>query len=530
MPFIQSGLNADQALSIAEHLIDSGQAQQALQTLLQAYNLYPMHEKIALRLARLLHSHGQNNDALIILNKTFHLGTKTFELGYLLAALLQISGHSQKAEIIIQECLKKEPNSFQANNLLGTTLIEQNRYEEGISAYLKAIELNPSSPDALNNLAWAYRATGEKAEAIHYFERAFDVDPSATEALSGLLMLKNFKTRSAEFDVVESLLDSSSLNVKQKTELEFSLGKAYEDILDYQRAFSHFKHANDEWRHSINYSIKQDEALFSEIKKRFTKDSLSKLKSRSDADTSPQAIFVLGMPRSSTTLIEQIISSHSSVIGGGELPFLDKLLIDQNKELLWPNSPTETDLIKLSKAYQNTVKTQLGNEISSSTRYFTDKLPQNFRFIGAILLLFPNAKIIHCKREPMDTCLSLYKHHFPMSNHHYSYNLEELGQYYKLYDDLMSYWHDIAPGKILDIQYEDLLEDFERGVKDILKYCELPFEEKCLNFQDNQRVVRTASSDQVRQGLYKSAAGRWHKYENELSELKASLASRQSYS
>ena len=520
-------LNPEQTLAIAEQLINSNQKQQALQLLLQAFNSAPAHNALALRLARLLHQHEQNKEAIIILNKTYSLGSQNFELLYMLAALLHNTRHFKEGRKLIKECLTINPNSAEAYNLLGANCIEQNNYDEAIPAYLSSIKLKPKSADAYNNLAWAYRATGQKKEAIHFFQKAFEVDPSATEALSGLLLLKTYKEKCSEFDLAEQSLKNKNFSLEQKAELEFALGKAYEDIKNYKSAFSYFKSANSTWRSKLNYSIESDQKLFAELKALFPTKNISSLNNKDTPENQIQPIFVLGMPRSSTTLIEQILSAHQAVVGGGELPFLEGILLDQEKKLIWHSNPTNKELKKIASTYYELVNQHISNEASSKTIYVTDKLPQNFRFIGAILSLFPKAKIIHCKRSPMDTCLSLFKHHFPMANHGYAYNLQELGQYYNLYEDLMAHWHQVAPGQILDLQYENLLDDFKHHVQEMLSFCGLEFEETCLEFQNNKRVVRTASSDQVRQGLYKGAAGRWLMYEQELAELKANL---QSYS
>ena len=518
-------LSPEQTLAIAEQLINSNQRQQALQLLLQAFNEAPANNALALRLARLLHQHEQNKEAIIILNKTYSLGSQNIELLYMLAALLHKTRHFKDADKVIKKCLIITPNSAEAYNLLGANCIEQNNYDEAIPAYLSSIKLKPKSADAYNNLAWAYRATGQKQEAIHFFQKAFEVDPTATEALSGLLLLKTYKERCSEFDKAEKCLKNKNLSFKQKTELEFALGKVYEDIKNYKTAFSYFKSANSTWRSQLNYTIESDKKLFAELKELFPSKNIPSLDIKDSPENQIQPIFVLGMPRSSTTLIEQILSAHHAVVGGGELPFLEGMLLDQEKKLVWHSNLTKDDLKKIASTYYKSVNQHISNETSSKSKYVTDKLPQNFRFIGVILSLFPKAKIIHCKRDPMDTCLSLFKHHFPMANHGYAYNLKELGQYYNLYEDLMAHWHQVAPGQILDLQYENLLDDFEHHVQEMLSFCDLEFEEACLEFQNNKRVVRTASSDQVRQGLYKGAAGRWLMYEQELSELKANLLS-----
>ena len=520
-----SNLSAEQTLAIAEQLVNSSQSQQAMQLLLESFNKQPSHAGLALGLARLLHQHQHNKDALIILNTAYRLGSRHPELVYMLGALLHVEKYFEEAENIIKEYLTINPNSAEAFNLLGANYIEQNHYQDAVNAYRSSIKMKPESADAYNNIAWAYRAMGKKHEAILNFEQAFLIDNTATEALSGLLMLKTFKEQSKEFDLAEQCLNKPNLSTKQKTELEFAIGKAYEDIAHYEKAFTYFKKANQTWRRSLNYQIQDDQEFFSKLKDTFPPQPNFDDKC-TIADNTLQPIFILGMPRSSTTLIEQIVSAHSKVVGGGELPFLERLLLDPQHNALFQTKSRET-LNKIALSYYESINKQILNETTPSSIYVTDKLPLNFRFIGVILQAFPKAKIIHCRRDPMDTCLSLYKHHFPMANHGYAYNLKELGQYYNLYEDLMQHWHRVAPGKILDIQYEALLDNFESDVKKMLTFCGLEFEIDCLEFQNNKRVVRTASSDQVRQGLFKSGSGRWLNYEKQLAELKASL---QSYS
>lgn len=530
MPANHFTLTPEQSLVMADQLLAAGQKQQAVNFLLERLQHYPGHALLSLKLARLLHQHEHNAEAISILNKAYSAENCSLELNYMFAALLHVERYFSQAEQVIKNCISRYPDSAEAYNLLGSTLIELNQYDAAITAFEQSIQLKPQSADAYNNLAWAYRALGRKDEAIQHFENAFAVDNQATEALSGLLLLKTFTEKSTEFDKVESLIKRGRLNSKQSAELQFALGKAYEDIKDYPSAFNHFQQANKRWRKGLTYKIQDDQVLFEALKNVFSESSLAQLNtSHQQAGAStrelPQPIFVVGMPRSSTTLIEQILSSHSAVVGGGELPFLEQILLASDKSIKWKSGITEADRQYMAQHYLSQMQQHQALNINENTLYVTDKLPQNFRFIGAILSLFPEAKIIHCKRQPMDTCLSLYKHHFPMAKHHYAYDLEELGQYYNLYEDLMQHWHHIAPGKILDVQYETLLENFEPEVRRLLAFCELDFEAACLTFEQNKRVVRTASSDQVRQGLFKQGAGRWQHYEKQLMPLKASLRS-----
>ena len=513
---------------MAEQLLDAGQKQQALNFLLQSWNAHPGHPQLALRLARLLHQHGQNSDAIKFLQAAYTKGHHSLELSYLLAALLHLERQFAQAVDIIDGCIAEHPGFAPAYNLKGTSLIELNQYEAAILAFEQAIVIQPDSADAYNNLAWALRALGRKQEAISNFEKACSVNKQATEALSGLLLLKTFSEKTEEFDAVEGLLENGQLSIKQNTELRFAIGKAYEDIRDYPAAFHHFQKANQQWRKTLSYHIDQDRNLFAAIKQAWSKISIEPDQAIQNSSRNElQPIFVVGMPRSSTTLIEQILSSHSAIVGGGELPFLEQLLLNAEQSIIDPALMSDSMLEKLAQDYLQQAKSHLGNQLTNRHRYFTDKLPQNFRFIGAILRLFPQAIIVHCRREPMDTCLSLFKHHFPMARHHYAYDLKELGQYYCLYEDLMAHWHALAPDRILDIQYEILLDHFEDKVRSLLAFCSLDFEPECLSFEQTQRVVRTASSDQVRQGLFKQGAGRWQHYQQELAPLKSSL---QSYS
>ena len=334
-----------------------------------------------------------------------------------------------------------------------------------------------------------------------------------------MILLKHYNKKEPEILASEGLLKRTDLNKKQRSDLEFSLGKAYEDMRQYDEAFKYFQTANQTWRRSFSYKTDDSDSLYASIKATFSSEYMNR-KSTIVTNNNIQPIFVLGMPRSSTSLIEQVLASHSKISGGGELSYLKQICFDNATTLNWSKKLPDAKLQQMADSYiENLAKHKDQNNI------VTDKMPLNFLLIGAIAKLFPNAKIIHCKRLPLDTCLSLYKHHFPKSDHHYSYNLQELGHFYSLYDDLMKHWHSVLPGKIYDIQYETLIENFVPEVKGLLEYCNLDLEQSCLEFQDTKRVIRTASSEQVRRGLYTNGVGRWKNYEHHLDELKVSLPS-----
>ncbi len=503
-----NALPAEQILHLANQLKHAGKLQQALRLYQNVQAREPANAEAALQMARMLHQAGNLPAARAALEHAFNHGADAYPLLHMLAALQHSMGDYKRAEKTINQALSEQPKATDTLNLAGTNLVEQHRFEEAIGRFEQVIKLNPKSVDAHNNIAWVLRSIGDKNRAIEHFEKAIKLDPKATEALSGLLLLKKYQDKTSDFTKAEKLLAAGGLSDKQQLELEFALGKAYEDIQEYHLAFNHFKTGNRKWREATPYDYDNDVKLFDQLKSTFNKP-LGKIK-KTGINKPITPVFILGMPRSSTSLVEQILASHSSITGAGELTYLGELLLDSRGLLKW-NPETQQ---KAVHSYLN----ELFNH-SEQRPFVCDKMPQNFRFIGAILELFPNAKIIHCKRHPLDTCLSLYKHHFPASNHPYAYDLESLGRYYLLYDELMQHWSKLAGDAIYHLSYEALLGDFEGELKKLFNYLELELEPSCLNFHETKRVVRTASSEQVRQGLYQSGAAQWKHYEEELSPL-----------
>jgi hypothetical protein len=269
----------------------------------------------------------------------------------------------------------------------------------------------------------------------------------------------------------------------------------------------------------INYDPVQTEVLHQDIKATFTQEFLDQKKNIGNQDPSP--IFIVGLPRSGSTLIEQILSSHSQVDGTSELPDLSKVVMSINKRNKGkgPGYPTAVTELEDEEFYK------LGTQYIESTQrvrrgapYFTDKMPNNFPTIGFLSLFLPNAKVINSIRHPIDSCLGCYKQHFARGQT-FTYDLVELGEFYLEYHKLMQYWHAVLPGKVLDVQYEEMVSDQENQTRRLLEYCGLPWEDACLNFHETDRPVRTASSEQVRQPIYSTSLDRWKKYESHLQPL-----------
>lgn len=506
-------LNPAQAYLQAQALQQQGHLGQAAQLYQWVMQHAPKETASALQLARILVKTGQDAKAQQVLASRSAYAQNNFDYLYMLAALSLGAGQLILALESANRVCELNPRSEHAQNLLGSIYLERNDFDLAISAFLKAVELKPDFADPHNNLAWAYRATGQSAQAIEHFEQAYKLNPSATEALSGLLMLKRFKEVDHHIALAEQALKTTSGN-RARTDMLFALGKAYEDCGDYCAAQGYFEQGNQLWRSQLQYHSDLDTGLFKQLRLA----SYPPAESTDAKEQGAKPIFVVGMPRSSTSLVEQILASHSEVSGAGEITLLANILLS-GYDFTW--SPER--LSEIRTLYLDHIQ-----ERSEGKAWVVDKMPQNFRFIGVIRACFPEAKIIHCERDARDNCLSLYKHHFPMTQHNYAYDIQELRHYHQLYRELMRFWNkqdDTAQTPIFALEYEHLIEHFEEDVHALLAHIGLDFEESCLHFQKTKRAIRTASSEQVRRGLYKSGAGQWRHYQDSLADLFKGLPS-----
>jgi len=419
-----------------------------------------------------------------------------------------------------QRALQLDPDDAEIYNNLGDALKDQGHLDKAIEKFERAVQLKPDYAGAYYNLGYALRDKAEFTEAIEAFRKSLYFDPDCAEAYSGLSEIKG-SMGPDDIVAMKSLLAKTDLIDDQRMHLNFALGNAYESVKEYDEAFSYYHEGNSMMRSTYQYSIEKDVAFFNILKNLFDKDFYEQRRDFGLYDNMP--IFILGMPRSGTTLIEQILSCHSQVHGAGEINDLNKIMFESAPEL---NHHTYTDyiasldrdeIIKFGKEYIKRI-----TSYSNGTPYVINKSPVNFQHIGMIRLIFPNAKIIHCKRNPVDTCLSAYKHCFT-GRYYFAYDLQELGQYYKLYEELMSHWHKTIPGYIFDNQYEELIENQEIQSRKILEFVGLPWDDSCLNFHQSKRPVKTASFAQVRQPIYKTSVALWKHYEKHLAPLQKVL-------
>ncbi len=431
-------------------------------------------------------------------------------------------GRLSEAGKNVDKALRINPNFVSAVNFRGLLHHDMNQHEEAIKFFDKALKLDSNFVDALNNIGLVYREKNQVNNAIEAFEKTIELNPNFANAYYNLIHeINEYRPNEKQIKTIQSLLKSSNLSQDDRIVLNFTLAKVNEDLGKNQNFFKYLNEGNKLRREKLNYSFieSEDQNLFGNIKKIFNFKSTSKVKNNNDGN-SIKPIFILGMPRSGTSLVEQIISSHPLVYGAGELNTIGQIcvpLINKNSE---PSNLSVDVVHSIHNNYFDVL-----NNLKIKEKVITDKAPLNFRFIGHILSAFPEAKIVHLKRDPIATCWSIYKMNWSGLGNSFSYNMDDLVNYYGLYDDLMKFWHKKFPGKIYDISYEKLTINQESESKKLLIYCGLDWDKKCLEFYKNTRAVKTASSLQVRQKIYQGSSEAWKDYESYIKPLVDGLKS-----
>jgi len=423
-----------------------------------------------------------------------------------------------------ERALALNANNHDAVNLAGRIAFERGDLGAALAHYRRALSLKPDLADAYNNMGNVLKELGQLHEAQNAYLQAIRLDPNIAGVYVNLADSKKFAPDDPHLEMMESLAaKSEGLSKTDRLQLDFALGKAYGDLKDYRRSFTHLLSGNAAKRATIPYDEALIFALFDRIEATFTRELIAKKSGAADPSRLP--IFVIGMPRSGTTLVEQIIASHPLVHGAGELQTFNDVILGvrgpDGNTLHYPDFVPALDASALRQIGTRYV-TEL-RKLAPSGERVTDKMPSNYYFAGLIYLALPNAKIIHSVRNPVDTCISCFSKLFTAEQNH-TYDLAELGRYYKRYERLMAHWHRVLPPQsILDVRYEDVVADLEGQARRIIAYCGLPWDERCLSFHETDRPVRTASATQVRQPIYKTAVGRWRVYEEQLGPLLSAL-------
>ena len=409
------------------------------------------------------------------------------------------------------------PESPEGHNAVGQVFQAMGQFEPALAAYDRAATLpGPGQQDAIANRGTLYVEFGRKAEASKAFEEAAEAFPNSAGILCGQTDLRSFEPGDPLIAKMQSMLAREGITVADRTTLHFGLGKAFLDIGDSEQAFRHYDEGNRLKRSTYAYDADADERWMASIAEVFSPEFLeakAALGARSDAP-----IFVVGMPRSGTTLVEQILASHPMIHGAGELRRLHTLVDGIADFPASAPNLSAAQLKALGEAYLAYVA-----PMAAGRRHVVDKMPSNFQLCGVIRLILPDAHIIHCRRDPVDTCLSCYTKLFA-GEQAFTYNQTEVGRFHRAYQALTAHWRATLPSShFLEVDYEAVVENIEAETRRMLDFLGLPWDEACLRFHETERPVRTASVNQVRQPLYRTSAGRWRKHGAHLQPLIAAL-------
>ena len=423
------------------------------------------------------------------------------------------SGRYKEAEEYFKRGLKIAPKYIIILNNLGNLKKDLNQTNEAIQYYSKSVQINENFLEAQLNLANLYNAIGKFEEAKINFRKVLQINPSYTEAHRLIAETTKYDLNNVHFKVMLDKINDQALSKIQLVHLHFGIGKAYEDLQNYKESFSNYSKANQYLKTISKYDIKNDITEFEIIK-----DFFSDYQNISIKKNTKKLIFIVGMPRSGTSLVEQIISSHKDVFGGGELPFLNDIIdkkILNNRKVKGFNNPKLLEQILKESQDEYILKI---SEIDNSNKVFIDKSPLNFKYIGFIKSIFPNSKIINCNRNPIDTCFSNFKNFFSGSLL-FSNNLSDLAQFYNMYNNLMQFWNNCFDIDIYNLDYSSLIENPNKEIKNIINFCQLDWDENCLKPELNSKSIKTASFAQARQPIYKSAINSSKNFKEYLVEL-----------
>ena len=442
-----------------------------------------------------------------------------FELGRVLKELER----PDDAIDVYKTLIELQPDNPRAHYRLAGVLAPAALTEQSAAAYRRCLELDPRHPGAWLGLGHMLKTLGQQSEGIAAYRRCLAIEPEFGEAWFSMANLKTYRFDDAEIAEMRQRLESDTVNETSRVNFLFALARAYEDRRDYATAWQYYEQGNARQRLLVSYDPVLTETVNDDLIAFFAADFFRSHAGVGNPDPSP--IFILGMPRSGSTLVEQIIASHSRVEGTSELPYIGRLTKSLNRNradgMRYPEVLNELEPRHFSRLGQNYLAMARMHRVEG-TPHFIDKMPNNFPLVGFIHAILPNAKIIDARRHPLDACTGNLRQLYARGQA-FSYDQTDIGEYYLQYQRMMDHWDQVLPGKVLHVQYEDVVADLPRQVERILNYLELPWEDACLDYHATQRAVRTASSEQVRQPIYTSGIGYWRHYETQLEELREVL-------
>lgn len=504
-------------LQQGEHYRRTGNLREAEAAFRNALKLAPDHPEALYRLASIASAVGRVDDALTLLDRATALAPTNPNYELARGVALESQGRWDAAIASYRRVSERFPEAPEPHDNIGNVLMGCGRVEEAVASYRRAVAAKPDYPDAWSHLGVALKMKGDLNGAEKAFRRVLAFQPDRAEVYRLLTQLRRYRTfEESDAGSMERLLGDPALSPVNAMHLHFALGKVHDDLGEYDTAFDHLDTANRLRRSGYHYDISDDIDTLNKVRAVFTETFFAQRLGYGLAEARP--IFVVGMPRSGSTLVEQILASHPDVAAAGEVPELGRTIRSLGR---FPELAERIDgdvSVRLAAEYVGRIGVHNPNGLSRTT----DKELFNFVYIGVIRLLFPNAKVICCRRDPLDTCFSIWMRYFPAIGY-FANDQYEVGRFYRVFDAYMKHWGEVLPGFVLDFEHRALIEDQEAQTRRLLAFCELDWAEDCLRFHESGRVVKTDSATQVRQPLNDRGLGHWRHYGHHLGEMRRAL-------
>jgi tetratricopeptide (TPR) repeat protein len=523
---IKASVNDPQLLAAAAALVDNKLA--IAERLLRDYLKQHPTDVAAIRMLAETGSRlGRYDDAETLLARCLELAPNFLEARANYAGVLYRANKPAESAAQAEILLQRDPRNPAFRNMMAASLARTGENARALAYYEAVLKDYPNQPKAWMSYGHTLKVVGRQTDCIAAYRKSIAQLPSLGEAWWSLANLKTFRFSAADVAAMEKELERTEISDEDRFHLHFALGKAFEDEARFAESFDHYAKGNALRKKSVAFDPNDAVEHLARSQAFFTPQFFG---ARAGSGClSPDPIFIVGLPRSGSTLIEQILSSHSDVEGTMELPDIMSIAgrlgarKKRGEAVRYPESLGELSpdaLTALGEDYLRRTRAQR----REAKPFFTDKMPNNFSHVGLIHLILPNAKIIDARRHPLGCCFANFKQHFARGQG-FSYDLIEMGRYYRDYVALMAHFDRVLPGRVHRVLYEQMVADPETEVRTLLAYCGLPFEDACLRFYENERAVRTASSEQVRQPIYRDAVEHWQNYEPWLDPLKEALGS-----
>lgn len=463
-----------------------------------------------------LNALGRFAEAVETFERALGAGTATAAVLANLGGALACIGRNEDAITRFEEALELQPELLPVRGNLANLLRQAGRFEEAVRHYEKALLQDPENVEGRYQLGVLFQDHGEKDRALAAFREVVEKDEDHAKAWHGIAAVSRNAFSDDEVSALLALAARPETSKDDRIRLGFALGRHFENTGRHEEAAAQFPDANALRRAGLDYDVNNDLRAMQNLKRCFDAAFFDAWSGAGLHDEKP--IFIVGMPRSGTTLVEQILASHPEVFGAGEQMLMVNAIIAAFPIL---NGLDYTDALASAsdEKFRTVARQYLAGLPGERAERITDKLTHNFLNVGMIRILFPNATVIHCRRDPRDTCFSIYKHLFGSESHIYAYDLQELARYYNGYTELMDHWERVLPGFMHTVQYEAIVDNQEQSTRDLLDACGLDWDPACLEFHKHERLVATISASQVRQPVYRGSIGAWKPYENMLQPL-----------